>query len=107
MNCTLAPSRPSTCRSEEWSPDGYARFLVGPEFLQPIQHQPAHLADLRIFRGEQGRISPQHRPALGAQHAAQITEIAVDGFQVGIPAAEQRLNVPISMLELALEALDA
>jgi hypothetical protein len=38
---------------------------------------------LIVARGKQRRISPQHEPALGAQHAVQEDQIALDGLQVG------------------------
>src|SRR3974390_338575 len=86
MSCTPATSRPSIyCRPS------------GPERLEVIQHQAAHLIDLGVFRGEERRISPQHRPALGAQYAVEIAHVAFNGLKVGILAPEQRLDIAVGV----------
>src|ERR1019366_6531438 len=65
----------------------------GPQRFEAIQHQAAHLRQLIIARGEQRRFAAQHGPAFAAQHTIQITDVAVDRFEIRILAVEQRLEV--------------
>src|SRR3984957_11359825 len=80
------------------------KLFLGPKRPQSIHHEPAHQPELIALGGEQGGISTQHSPSLRAQDALQILDIAIDGFEIRILAgAEQGLDEPVRVLELAVE----
>src|SRR6185295_3018123 len=78
-----------------------------PDFLEVPEHQRADVLQRRRLSGETGGIAPQERPVLAAENLLQVQEILTDGFHVRIAPFEQRLEVPVGALELAVEALGA
>src|SRR5882724_10354817 len=81
--------------------------LLGPECLEVSQHQAADLAQLIVVGGEQRWISAQHGPTLGAQNPVQVSQVALDGLEIGVLASEQGFDIPVGVLEFALQTLNA
>src|SRR5437016_9153150 len=76
------------------------------------EHQPAHrghgvVAGLVVAGREDGRPAPQQLPALAAQDLAQVLDIALDRFHVGIPAPEEDFQVAVGCTEIPIEPLSS
>jgi hypothetical protein len=59
-----------------------------PDLLQSANDEGADVLNRIAFPSEAGRVAAEHWPATGAQYLAQVIEISLDCFHVGIAAVE-------------------
>src|SRR5262245_6551080 len=85
--------------------EGAAPVSAFPHLLQMSEHEGTDVLHGILLPGEARRIAAEHRPAAGAQDFTQIVEIALYGFHIGVPSAEQHFQITIGAFELAFEAI--
>src|SRR6266478_674175 len=80
---------------------------AGPDSLYMPEHQPTHRGHGIVAGREDGRPAPQQLPALAAQHLAQVLDVALDRFHVGIAAAIEDFQVVVGCMEIPIEPFTA
>ncbi len=86
-------------------PPPAAGSVRGPDFLEVADHQAANLGHGVRLRGEHLRIAAEHAPALAAQDLLEVFETAIDRLDVRVLPVEQRLDVPVGLVEGLVETL--
>src|SRR6266853_1543933 len=81
--------------------------VAGPDSFYMPEHQATHRRHGIVAGREDGRPTPQQLPALAAQHLAQVLDVALDRFHVGIAAAIEDFQVVVGCMEIPIETFAA
>jgi hypothetical protein len=86
-------------------PEIYTRYVTAidpprnsirrPGLFDVTQQQSAGGRHRIVEGGKDRRIAPQENPVFAAQDLAQIGDVAVDRFHIGIATVKQNLKIPI------------